>query len=276
MRPRRTTLRRRLRVGVAVAVLGMVAVVAHGRGGSRRSGLPISEALQRAGYDVLLYDSRDHGESDRSAAGTAFSGGYQDLLAAQDFLRREVGAARVAAIGESQGATNALIAAALDPDAIDLVIADGAGTSMYALLRHQRSLSFAPDWLVSLSARMTLARMGQVRQALAPEAGPVSIIDRIAPRPLLLIHGSDDPLVSVDGARELYARAGEPKELWVIEGGGHLDYTHREEYGQRVVSFLDRHLRRTVQREPGMSGDAAPIAGAGAPPRPIGGSPRPS
>jgi uncharacterized protein len=221
-------------------------VFVHGRGGDRRAGLRLTPALHRVGYDVLLYDSRDHGKSDRSPAGTAFGSGMLDVLAAQAFLRREPAVGRVAAFGASQGATNALLAAALDPKGIDAVIADGAGTSMYALLRHQRSLAFAPDWQVNLCARMALLRMGRIRirQSLFdPESGPGSIIERIAPRPLLLIHGSEDPLVSVEGAREMYRRAGEPKELWVIEGGGHLDYTDRDEYAARVTDFLERHVR---------------------------------
>jgi pimeloyl-ACP methyl ester carboxylesterase len=226
--------------------VGVVSV--HGRGGDRRNGLRLAPPLHRAGYDLLLYDSRDHGKSDRSPTGTAFAGGVLDVLAAQAFLRRDAGVVRVAAIGGSQGATNALLAAALDAKAIDAVIADGAGTSMYALLRHQRSLAFAPDWLVGLCARTTLLRMGRIRQGLFdPESGPASLIERIAPRPVLLIHGSQDPLVSADGAREMYRRAGEPKELWIIEGGGHLDYTDREEYAARVSEFLARHLRSRPQ-----------------------------
>ncbi len=53
------------------------------------------------------------------------------------------------------------------------------------------------------------------------EAAPIRWIDRIAPRPLLILHGADDDLVDVDQARRLYAKARQPKELAIVEGAGH-------------------------------------------------------
>jgi putative redox protein len=53
------------------------------------------------------------------------------------------------------------------------------------------------------------------------EVTPIRWIDRIAPRPLLILHGEDDDLVDVDQARRLYAKAREPKEIAIVEGAGH-------------------------------------------------------
>ena len=50
---------------------------------------------------------------------------------------------------------------------------------------------------------------------------PVDYISRIAPRPLLLVHGDRDEVVDVGHAYKLYDRAGEPKQLIVVEGAGH-------------------------------------------------------
>ena len=50
---------------------------------------------------------------------------------------------------------------------------------------------------------------------------PVSYVDRISPRPLLLVHGDRDETVDVSHARRLYAQAGEPRQLVIIEGAGH-------------------------------------------------------
>jgi fermentation-respiration switch protein FrsA (DUF1100 family) len=49
----------------------------------------------------------------------------------------------------------------------------------------------------------------------------IDYVSGIAPRPLLLVHGTRDEMVSVGDARRLYGRAGEPKKLLVIEEAGH-------------------------------------------------------
>ncbi len=50
-------------------------------------------------------------------------------------------------------------------------------------------------------------------------------VGRIAPRPLLLIHGADDTMVRYEEAENLFARAGDPKSLHTIP-----DINHAEVY----------------------------------------------
>jgi len=73
------------------------------------------------------------------------------------------------------------------------------------------------------------------------------VISKIAPRPILLIHSADDDNATtpVEGARQLFAAAGEPKELWVAPRGGHVGAINAfpDEYRARVVAFLRAGLR---------------------------------
>ena len=50
---------------------------------------------------------------------------------------------------------------------------------------------------------------------------PIQYVAGIAPRPLLLVHGSQDETVNMDHANRLYDRAGEPKQVVIIDGAGH-------------------------------------------------------
>jgi len=50
---------------------------------------------------------------------------------------------------------------------------------------------------------------------------PIKHIARIAPRPLLLVHGNQDDVVEVNDAYRLYSQAGEPKEIIIVDGAGH-------------------------------------------------------
>jgi fermentation-respiration switch protein FrsA (DUF1100 family) len=73
------------------------------------------------------------------------------------------------------------------------------------------------------------------------------VIARIAPRPILLIHSADDDNATtpVEGARKLFAAAGEPKDLWIAPRGGHVGAINAfpAEYRARVLDFLAVALR---------------------------------
>ena len=50
---------------------------------------------------------------------------------------------------------------------------------------------------------------------------PMTEISKISPRPLLIVHGSDDVSIGLAGVKRLYELAGEPKDLVVVEGADH-------------------------------------------------------
>jgi len=50
---------------------------------------------------------------------------------------------------------------------------------------------------------------------------PVEYVAGIAPRLLLLVHGSKDETVDMSHAYRLYDKAGEPKQMIVVDGAGH-------------------------------------------------------
>ena len=69
---------------------------------------------------------------------------------------------------------------------------------------------------------------------------PVSVIGEIAPRPILLIYGTNEP--ALYGARLELAAAGPNAELWEVEGAvhGNYQYVAPEEFEQRVIAFYNR------------------------------------
>jgi alpha-beta hydrolase superfamily lysophospholipase len=51
--------------------------------------------------------------------------------------------------------------------------------------------------------------------ALSSQTYGTELVDQLTPRPLLLIHGADDEILSADCSRDLYARAEEPRSLLI-------------------------------------------------------------
>ncbi len=68
---------------------------------------------------------------------------------------------------------------------------------------------------------------------------------RLAPRPLLLIHGTNDEVLPDACSRQVFARAGEPKELKLYRGARHGLDEVREELLDVLVSWIPAHLRET-------------------------------
>ena len=73
---------------------------------------------------------------------------------------------------------------------------------------------------------------------------PIRHIGQISPRPVLILMGGKDTWVNPEGGRQLYAAAGEPRELWFDPEIGHLEFHERRatEFEERVVAFFDRYL----------------------------------
>ena len=72
---------------------------------------------------------------------------------------------------------------------------------------------------------------------------PVRVVACLSPRPLLVLHGENDPIVPPHNGHELYEAAGEPKSLYLIEGGDHEpDHAHTEEVHSHVVGFFLTYL----------------------------------
>jgi alpha-beta hydrolase superfamily lysophospholipase len=225
---------------------GRAAVVLAGGGWSdRRSLIALAPLLHRAGYATLAFDYRERGASDGTGLGASY--GWResaDVSAAVRFLKDERHYERVAVIGYSMGGTAAILAAAADPR-IDAVVASTPGTTLPDLLATLPETADTPIWMRGLIARVFLLRIGAPLPAVRSLAvGPLYVVDRIAPRPLLLLHGSDDRVNSVADTQRLLARAGAPKELVVVAGAGHLDVLDERsgEVLRRILTFLDDAL----------------------------------
>ena len=221
------------------AVHGAPAVIlVHGFKTSREEMLPWARFLHEAGYNVLLFDTRGCGKSGGSTVGLGATE-PRDISLAVELARGEFGTTKVAVLGISLGAGAAILAAATDPH-VSAVVADSAWTDQDLQLSR---LSFLPlgAFRVPLPP-YGIAAVNAFVAADVARARPLDAIGAISPRPVLLIHSADDDNATtpVEGARKLFAAAGEPKDLWVAPRGGHVGAINAfpEEYRARVLAFL--------------------------------------
>ena len=223
-------------------------VFGHGRFGSKDPDLKYVPWLRGAGYNCFLFDFRGHGRSE----GDYTSFGYherKDLLGAIDLLESK-GIPRVGVLGFSLGAVVGISTAAQCP-AITAVVADGAFVKLRMALARGAEERGVPRWLVRALGPSILWLAGRRVGGDLEQSDPMRWVGKIAPRALFLIHGEEDPYVSVEDVRRLYEEAGEPKELWIAPGAGHrrVDQVYPDEYRERVLSFFGRYLSREAEED---------------------------
>jgi len=71
---------------------------------------------------------------------------------------------------------------------------------------------------------------------------PIDWAEKIAPRPTFFVCGTADRIVDYRQTVALHERAGQPKQLHVIEGGGHVDSLCKPAGKQQMLEFFTRCL----------------------------------
>jgi dipeptidyl aminopeptidase/acylaminoacyl peptidase len=217
-------------------------VLSNGYGEHQDQMLPVTDFLTRAGFSVFTYDMRSRGRSDGRYV-TLGALEQADLMSVVDYLasRPDVDAGRIGAFGLSLGASVSVMAAAHDRR-IRAVVADcgfsdapGIVSSSFEHFVGLPSWPFGPV-TVRLAERRAGVSIHDVR--------PVDVVGAISPRPLLLIHGTDDIPVPPENSQRLFDHAGEPKELWWVPGAGHAQSRDvaGAEYDRRVIAFFEAAL----------------------------------
>ncbi len=74
--------------------------------------------------------------------------------------------------------------------------------------------------------------------ALSSQTYGTVAVDQLSPRPLLLVHGTQDQVLPDRCSRDLYRRAREPKELILYPGSGHGLDECREELDRDLLRWL--------------------------------------
>ena len=185
----------------------------------RHVGLRYCPMLHDLGFNLLLIDVRNRGESD----GMVNSMGYherKDIDAAVRYLLKRKKLPSVGVMGFSTGAGIGIMAMAENPD-----IAVGVFESAFSSFEHlltdelQARYGFSHPLLIAYIVRLFEFRSDSRIGAVSP----LHAISTITARPIFIIHGTDDEQIAFKQAVRLFASANEPKRFWPVSGGKHID-----------------------------------------------------
>lgn len=202
----------------------------HGNAENLSSHIHAVSWLPARGYAVLALDYRGFGRSQGVADVDAI---HQDAAAALRWLaaRDAAETGPLVVYGQSLGGSVAirLVAQAevAERQRIAAVIADSAFASYRGIAREKLAqlwLTWPLQWPLSL--------------LVSDRHSALQAVERISPIPLLLIQGERDVVVEASHAQRLHAAARDPKALWLVPEGGHIDAIRREPLRLRLLDYL--------------------------------------
>jgi uncharacterized protein len=182
-----------------------------------------------AGYNLFIFDYRGYG---RSEGAPDVKGIQLDAEAALETLLFKLPRANhdnIIVFGKSLGGAVAVYTVANSPhkDRVKALILDSAFSSYRAIARENIADSvlgwpfqYPLSWLVN------------------DDFSPVRYIGKIAPVPLVIIHGKYDEIVPEHHGRVLFDAARQPKEFWEIELPGHVRSQADEGTRKKLLDYL--------------------------------------
>lgn len=218
-------------------------LVQHGYKDRLQSMLTLTELLHARGYQVMLMCVRAHDRSD----GELVSLGQREMPDMEAWARIAeskpgVDRSKVGMFGVSMGGSLAIQYTSTHDD-VKALVADSAFSSLDDTI--DTSVKFFTG-LPSFPFGPMISFWAQREGGFKPsDVDAKKWIASVSPRPVLIMQGGADQVVSVSSGQRLFDVAGEPKEFWFEPTVGHGKFLKMmpAEFDRRVVGFFDRYLK---------------------------------
>ncbi len=214
--------------GVAVLLLG-------GHGSSRDSLMWEAEVFARHGFGALLIDSRVCWGMP-ATLGVRES---EDAQVALDWLQDQPAVRQVAVFGFSAGGVAGLRLAIRNPQIAAVITAGNYPSLQEEVLETPAAKPFSLRWQIQRGVAILLeVYLGMPISRVRP----IEDLEKIAPRPVLLIFGEKEARET--RALDQFRAAGDPKMLWIVPGADHGEYSEGspQAYEETLIRFLNQSL----------------------------------
>jgi fermentation-respiration switch protein FrsA (DUF1100 family) len=184
--------------------------------------------LTEFGYDVFAFDYRGYG---KSAGHPTIKGVHIDAQAAIETILNltQKDDERVIILGQSLGGAIAVYATANSShkNRIKALIVESTFSDYKVIAREKLAL-------------FTITRLFQypVASLFADEHSPIKWMKRVAPVPVLILHGDTDTIVPLHHSLVLYNEALPPKDFWQVKDAGHIQAFASKEARERLLEYL--------------------------------------
>jgi uncharacterized protein len=214
----------------------------HGVGDCKIAGVPFARSLYNKGFNIFLYDSRQHGESEGYYCTYGFYEKH-DVSAVISYLqsRKDIKIGKIGVFGTSMGGAVAIQAAAIDPR-IACIVSEASYTALRVVfVDYQKRIIKLPWHFLRNIALVQSQKMANFKARLV---APIEDIKRVHV-PVLIVHGKNDSFIKSNYSKLLYDAANEPKQLLIIDGAEHNNVWEigGETYENSIATFFEEHLK---------------------------------
>jgi len=213
--------------------LGTILIL-HGNGENLSTHVNSVLWLVKEGFNIFIFDYRGYGTSEGKPN---LKGVHID---AEEALKTVLNLPktkdkRVVVLGQSIGGAIAVYTVASFPhkERIAALVIDSAFSS-YRLIAREKLGTFFLTWPFQYPLSFLFN----------DEYSPVKWIDKVAPVPVLIIHGVNDPVVPIHHGFLLYEAALMPKDFWKTSMPGHIMAFADEEVRIEFVHYLSEYLNK--------------------------------
>jgi dipeptidyl aminopeptidase/acylaminoacyl peptidase len=207
---------------------------------------PVLELLAKNGYNVAMFDFRAHGssEGEYTTLGYTEIEDYKEIIS---WIRSQFPdkAMKIGVIGYSMGGAVSIMLNALE-DKVDATIADSPYINIVSSgERWIKRVKGPMRYLLLLSYPLIIRFASRIAKVDVNTLNMMNYADKLK-KPLLVIAGKEDDLVSLDEIKQFYEKAvssGKHVELWITDAR-HVEsiLKYPQEYREKVISFLERWL----------------------------------
>lgn len=181
----------------------------------------IAKAMNRMGIAVFRFDFTGLGDSEGSFEDTNFSSNVDDLIAASDYMKREMSAPAIL-IGHSLGGA-AVIQAARRLEPVKAVATIGAPSNPKHVEKHFESKREEIEEKGSAIVKLA-GRPFRIKKQFLDDLEETKMDDQIKnlDRALLVMHSPLDETVGIENAAHIYRIAKHPKSFISLHEADHL------------------------------------------------------
>ncbi|MDD5305081.1 MAG: alpha/beta fold hydrolase [Elusimicrobia bacterium] len=198
---------------------------------------------ENGGFNLMYFDFRSHGESEGEITTI---GGLEtiDFDAAIEWLRaaKPEFAASVGVFGLSMGAAVTVASLPKHPD-LRCAIVESPFSDYRTVIKRWGWNNMKVPYYPLIALTLLLLR-SRVKDPEIDRFNPVEAAPKISPRPLFVIGGELDRLMTPEDVKKVFDAAREPKQLWMVPDAWHAKCREAAgmEYDTRVIGFFSRNL----------------------------------
>jgi len=220
-------------------------IFAHGykdtRDVSKIHALALAKRIAQEGYNVMMFDFRNSGESEGKVTSVGLFE-TKDMLSAIEYAKVNRKSQKISLIGWSMGAAVSIIAGT-ESSYVNTIIADSSFSDLDTYL--QTNLPVWSD-LPNFPFTAEIMSLLPIIERMDPKkVSPSKSTNNLGNRKLLLIHSTDDKSIPYDNSVQIYNSIGDKSnvELWLTDKADHIKsyLLYKNEYENKVITFLNKN-----------------------------------